>query len=279
MIFSVTEVIYTKIWPNSAKTLIQTIKETKDKADEELFDTGNLSTPVLKKMAKDLYTHIQNGGNLGNLLIKPKIVSQYKKQLKQVKYNGRFIKDKEHVELLYSYSQLRSAKEQLKELIIPTFLSNFSNPITALGESEKVVEQLTLALNIHEWRENLLRNFTFLPMDSFDEEMVQALIENIELLNLKQDIQTNNSILDNLVLTLNETITEKTHPLYVELLNSVQSRDSDSFRQQLEIYSFYQKVKARDEKVNSIYSKLLKDSPCLADTLCQTYADPIWKKD
>lgn len=263
---------------NSAKTLIQTIKETKDKADEELFDTGNLSTPVLKKMAKDLYTHIQNGGNLGNLLIKPKIVSQYKKQLKQVKYNGRFIKDKEHVELLYSYSQLRSAKEQLKELIIPTFLSNFSNPITALGESEKVVEQLTLALNIHEWRENLLRNFTFLPMDSFDEEMVQALIENIELLNLKQDIQTNNSILDNLVLTLNETITEKTHPLYVELLNSVQSRDSDSFRQQLEIYSFYQKVKARDEKVNSIYSKLLKDSPCLADTLCQTYADPIWKK-
>lgn len=261
-----------------AKTLIQTIKVHKDKVDEELFETGNLSSAVLKKMTEDLYAHIQNGGDLGNFLIKPKVVSQYKKQLKQVKYNGQFIKDKDHVVLLYSYTQLRIAKEQLKEIIIPTFLSSFVNPITALGESEQVIEQLTMALNTHDWREDLLNTFPFLSKDSFNDEMIKKLIENITIIELKKAIQTNKSILDQMIDTLKGAIKEKTHPLYFGLLNSVQNRDSDKFQQQHKIYSYFQEVKSRDEKVNTIYSHLLKDSTTLAKSLSETYTDPVWEQ-
>lgn len=261
-----------------AKALIQTIKEHKDKVEEGLFETGNLSTAVLKKMTGDLYTHIENGGDLGNFLIKPKVVSQYKKQLKQVKYNGQFIKDKEHVVLLHSYTQLRIAKEQLKEIIIPTFLSSFVNPITALGESEQVVDQLTQALNIHDWREDLLSTFPFLPKDSFNDEMIKKLIENITIFELKQAIQTNKSILDQMIDSLNGAITEKTHPLYVELLDSVLNRNSDKFQKQLKIFSYYQEVKSRDEKVDTIYSYLLKDSTTLEKSLSETYTDSVWEQ-
>ena len=67
---------------------LQTIKEHQGKFDDELIVTGNLTTAVLKKMAEDLQTHVANGGNLGNFLIKRKVIRQYKDQLQQVKCNG-----------------------------------------------------------------------------------------------------------------------------------------------------------------------------------------------
>ena len=264
---------------NRANSFIQIVKENQGQIEEELFNTGSLSTIVVKKMAEDLYQHVQNGGNLGNFLIKPKIVRQYKNQLEQVTYNGQPIKTTEQVKALYSYSLLRDAKEHLKEILVPAVLSQDSlRPITALNESESAISQLAFALKIHEWRDHVLNIFTFLSRDTFNEEMIQKLCENIEILELKQRIQANNVMLTKISSTLNETIGEKTHPLYQELLVSVQNRNADHFIKKIETYHYYQDVNVRDVTLNDCFSKLVADSPTLAKSLSDTYLDGIWQQ-
>lgn len=264
---------------NRANSFVQIVKENQELVEEKLFHTGNLPTTVVKRMAEDLFEHIQNGGNLGNFLIKPKIVRQYKKQLEQVNYNGQPIKTPEQVKALYTYSLLRDAKEQLKAILVPAILSpKYLSPITALSESENVVNQLTLALKIHEWRDNLLNIFTFLSRDIFNEEMIRKLSENIEILELKQRIQANNVMLTKISSTLNETTSGKKHLLYQELLVSVQNRNADSFIKQIAAYHYYQNVKVRDVALNNAFSKLVTDSPTLAKSLHDTHLNGIWQQ-
>lgn len=262
-----------------ANSFIQIMKGNQGQVEEELFNIGSLSTIVVKKMAEDLYQHVQNGGNLGNFLIKPKIVRQYKIQLEQVTYNGLPIKTTEQVKAFYSYSLLRDAKEHLKEILVPAVLSqDFLSPITALNESESAISQLMIALKIHEWRDNLLNIFTCFSRDTFNEEMIQKLNENIKILELKQRIQANNVLLTKISSTLNETICKKTHPLYEELLVSVQNRNANHFIKLIETYHYYQNVNGRDVTINDIFSKIMADSPTLATSLSVTYLDDIWQQ-
>ena len=181
---------------------------------------------------------------------------------------------------MYSYSLLRDAKEHLKEILVPAVLSSgFLSPITALNESESAISQLAFALKIHEWRDHVLNIFTLLSKKyNFNEEMIQKLCENIEILELKQRIQANDVMLTKLSLTLNETIGEKTHPLYQELLVSVQNRNADHFIKKIETYHYYQDVNVRDVTLKRLSSKLVADSPTLAKSLSDTYLDGIWQQ-
>ncbi|WP_067724577.1 AAA domain-containing protein [Oceanobacillus damuensis] len=263
---------------NNAKKHLQVIQKYNDEADEQLFDTGSLSTAEVRKMAEDLYAHIQNGGNLGNFLIKPKIVREYKTQLEQVKYNGSTIKNNKQVEILYSYAQLRHAKEQIKELLVPRFLNDeLPNALFLLSEYENAIDQLSKAQKVNEWREAVLSKFTFLARDSFNEEKVSKILDNITIYEIEVGIRNNRDYLESAKQELIRLISEETHPLYKDLIDDIASLEVESTQKNISLYKHYQEVMKRDNTLNDIITHLKKESHSLGETLEKTYDDPVWE--
>jgi len=258
---------------------LQIIKKYQGEFDEELIATGNLTTAVFKKMVEDLHAHVTSGGNLGNLFIKAKVVRQYKVQLQQVTYNGSEVKSKDQITLLFAYAQTRYAKEQLHQLLIPAFLApDTIGSITAFSEVQNALSQLTEALHIQEWRNNVLQNNPFLSRDNFNEEMAHALTLNIDILELKTEIQAKSNFIEDTLQKMKEVITDNSHPLYQELIDSIQARDADAIRPILLRYNHFQEVKQRDHTLNTIYLEFMKESPSLTNSLEENYASPDWEQ-
>lgn len=258
---------------------LQIIETYQDKFDEGLITTGNLTTAVLKKMTEDLHAHVASGGNLGNIFMKPKVVRQYKEQLQQVTYNGSEIKSKDQIPMLLAYAQTRSAKEQLQQLLIPAFLLQETlNPNTAFSEVQNALSQLTKALHIQDWRNNFLQKNDFLSRDDFNEEMAQALTQNIDILKLKNDLLSKSKFIDEVIIELKDIITEQSHPLYKELIDSIQTREADKICTILSQYNHFQEVMQRDNTLNTIFLKLLKESPSLTNSLEEYCTNPDWEQ-
>ena len=254
---------------------LQTIEDFKGQFDDQLINIGGLTTVVAKKMAEDLHAHVETGGNLGNFLIKPKVVRQYKDQLQEVTYNRLPIKSDESVTVLLAYAQTNYAQEQLQQLLVPALLSQ-ANP--TFSEVQNALAQLSKALHIQEWRNNLLHKHSFLSIDDFNEKMVEALIQNIDILELRNNILSKSTFLEEVIQKLNDLVTEQTHPLYQELTNSIQARETDAFQENLIHYNHFQEVTKRDHTLNTVFSQLMKESPSLAISLEETYANPVWEQ-
>ena len=262
---------------NQSASHLQTIQDYQEQFDEQLITTGSLTTALLKKMAEDLQGHVASGGNLGNFLIKPKIIRQYTEQLKQVTYNGAALKSNEHVQILHAYAQSRYAKEQIQQLLIPAFLTQETiHPLTAFSEFQNALAQLTEALRIQNWRNELLQKNAFLARDDFNEDMVHAFMQNIDILALKENMNETTTHIENTVWPLKDLLTEQSHPLYQELIYAIDTRNADALHIKLTQYKHFQKVVHRDNTVHTIFTALQKESPTLAISLEQTVANPIW---
>ena len=194
---------------------LQTIEDFKDQFDDQLINIGGLTTVVAKKMAEDLHAHVETGGNLGNFLIKPKVVRQYKDQLQEVTYNRLPIKSDESVTVLLAYAQTNYAQEQLQQLLVPALLSQ-ANP--TFSEVQNALAQLSKALHIQEWRNNLLHKHSFLSIDDFNEKMVEALIQNIDILELRNNILSKSTFLEEVIQKLND-YSDRTNTPIVSRIN------------------------------------------------------------
>jgi very-short-patch-repair endonuclease len=261
----------------NASLYLNTIKEYNEKFDEQLISSENITTAELKKMAEDLHVHVSNGGSFGNFIIKPKIVRQYKIQLQKIKYNGIAIKSTEQIGMLYAYAQTKYAKEQLEKLFTTSFMTkDIINPMTSYSEFQNAFSQLKEALNIQLWRNNILKEHTFLSMDSFDEKMYTALCQNIEIFEIQKDIMIKSTYFDGVIKGIMSEVTEQSHPLYKDLVLAIQTRDNQKYNSIYAQYKHFQEVMQRDHTINTIYSELITESVELAKSLEETYTSPIW---
>ncbi|MFD2212381.1 AAA domain-containing protein [Metabacillus endolithicus] len=264
---------------NNLSSYLKIIKENKDKFEEDLVSTENITTQELKKMFEDLHEHVSNGGTLGNFLFRPKIVSQYKSKLQTVKYNSAEIKTVNQIEILHAYAQYKYSKEKIEGLLVPNFISLDSiNKQMVYLEFENVLSQIELVLEIHQWRNKLIKDYTFLTIDTFNEEMADSLSQNIEIFDIKQNLKEKSELIDQVREMVRSKITEKSHPLYQELLDTIEQRNSNTFRTLHEQYLHYQEVMQRDSSLKNIFIELNIHSSTLVKTLEETFASPIWSQ-
>lgn len=265
--------IYSKV--NEA---LQIILENESKVVEELFNIQSLPLASVRIMAKDLINHINQGGKLGNFLMKPKIVKQYQSQLNQVSYNGQAIKTAHHIHLLNNYVKLCTAKHDIKELLIPAFLEESElNNFTFKSEIELVLSQLEKVLRIHKWREDILSNYDFLNRDIFNEGFLQSAKFNIQIVNLVEKAEKNSEDIKSYVNCVESLITPIVHPLYPSLLEAINMRNISEVNKQLEKYFYYQEVMKRDVTILEVENKLKKISPLLERQLHDSYDNPVWE--
>lgn len=258
---------------------LQIIKSHQGKFDEQLVTSGNLTTAVLKKMAEDLHKHLADGGSMGNFFFKPKTVKQYKEQLQQVTYNGIELKSQDQLNSFLAYAQSRYAKEEIQNILIPTFLSEDAiNPISAFSEVQNAISQLSDALLIEKWRNNLLEQNSFLTRDTFNEDIAEAFSENLDIYQIKEKIKEKTTTIESVTNNLESKVTEQSHPLYKEMIDSIKNRSLQHFNKKLSDYNHFQEVMQRDNTLNTIFSKLGKESPSLANSLEEYYSNPEWEQ-
>lgn len=226
---------------------LKTVTENNQKFDDQLITSENIPPAELKKIAEDLQAHVSAGGNLGNFIYKPKIIRQYSSQLQKIKYNGASINSTDQIEMLHAYAQTVYAKNQIETMLIPTFITSGSiNQLTAYREFENAFTQLNEALNIQQWRNQVINEHTFLTMDSFDEEMVHVLLQNIEIFDVKQSIKDKTITLEEIIQRIKSAITEQSHPLYKEIISAIGLRNTLNYSSSLDLYKHFQEVMHRD---------------------------------
>lgn len=246
--------------------------------EETLFDVKNISLTTLKVMTADLTNHLNQGGNLGNFLIKPKIVKQYKNQLGVITYNGQLLKTPEHIYLLNKYVALESAKQKLKELLVPLFIEeHLMQPVTLKQEVQSIIEQIKIIQEIHDWRENVLNNFDMFSPNDFDEVLIVQLKNNIELFQIEEQLLQLNIKFDDISKEIEDVVTDNTHLLYKELLEAIHVRDSYLFQSVWESYILYQEVKKRDKAVEELTDTLLTHSPLVGTSFISSMKDSKWQ--
>lgn len=211
--------------------------------------------------------------------MKPKIVKQYQSQLKQVSYNGQAVKTAHHIQLLNDYVKLCTAKQDIKELLIPAFLeeSTLNNNFTFISEIELVLSQLEKVLRIHKWREDILSNYHFLNRDIFNEGFVQSAKLNIQIVSLVENAEKNSKDIQSYVNRVESVITLIAHPLYHSLIEAINVRNISEVKKQLKNYFYYQEVMKRDVTLREVENKLKEISPLLERQLHDSYDNPVWE--
>lgn len=258
---------------------LSTYVQYENEVEETLFDVKEISLATLKVMSTDLTTYLDQGGNLGNFLMKPKVVKQYKDQLSVITYNRQLLKTPEQIYLLNKYVLLETAKQKLKELLVPLFIEeHLMKPVTFKQEVQSIMEQLKMIEAIHEWRENVLNKFDVLSPNEFDETLIEQLTNNIQIVQLEKQLVQLQTSLKEITKPIEEVITDSVHGLYKQLLEAMQARNSNLVRSMWESYILYQEVKKRDETVVELKNKLFAHSPLVGASFIETMEDSIWQK-
>lgn len=257
---------------------LSTYVQYENEVEASLFDVKGVSLATLKVMSTDLTMHLNQGGNLGNFLMKPKVVKQYKEQLSVITYNGQLLKTPEQIYLLNKYVLLETAKQKLKELLVPQFVEqHLLQSVTLKQEIQSIIEQLKLIEAIHEWRENVLNKFDILSPNEFDEIFIEQLTNNIQVVQLKEQLEQVQIPLKDSVKTIEKIITDDTHSLYQQLVEAIQARNSNLVHSTWENYKLYQEVNNRDKTVAELKEKLFTHSPLVGALFIETMEDSIWQ--
>lgn len=269
-------------WKELNEQLMQALNtylEYENAVEVSLFNTGDISLATLRVMTKDLVGHLDQGGNLGNFLIKPKVVKQYKEQLSIITYNGQLLKTSDQIYLLNKFVIQESAKQTLKELLIPLFVEeqHLQNVIFK-QEVQAIIDQLEIVLTIHDWREQLLEKFIAFSPNSFDESYIQQLKVNIQIVHLEKNLDELNLILKTVDNSIQAAITEKTHDLYQKLAGAIDMRNGGLVQQIWQEYLLYQEVKKRDEEIENLQQQLLVHSPLIGAVFAKSMDDIIWQQ-
>lgn len=255
------------------------IDNAKNDFDQNLVSVDDVSIASLKKMAEDLSLHFANGGSMGNFLVQPKIVKQYKPTLQKVTYNGLPIKSEEDVKKIHAYARTKYAYENIEKLIVPHLLEEkpFVEDL-AFTEYETVLSQLDVALQIQQWRAALLSDVTSLSADTFNEQLVHSLRANIELFLVKKALQQQSEQLSNLTTTIENELTEKVHPLYANMIAALNERKIEDVQSLWAQYEHFQQVMNHDNTVKTIATEIGVASPALLEQLESTYQQLMWER-
>lgn len=268
-----------KEYNEQLKYAISTYLQYENEVEASLFDVKDISLATLKVMTADLTNHLDQGGNLGKFLIKPKVVKQYKDQLSVITYNAKLLKTPEQIYLLNKFVLQESAKQKLKELLVPLFIDeHLMQPVTLKQEVQSIVEQLNIIDAIHEWREGVLNKFEVISPNGFDESFIEQLKNNIQIVQIEEQLLQMNTKFNDIGKSIEEVITDKTHSLYNELLDALRARNSDLVQRVWEKYVLYQEVKKRDETVIELKNKLVAHSPLVGTNFIESMDDTVWQK-
>lgn len=258
---------------------LSTYLQYENEVEATLFDVKDISLTTLKVMSADLTNHLDQGGNLGNFLIKPKVVKQYKDQLGAITYNGQLLKTPEQIYLLNKYVLLESAKQKLKELLVPLFIEeHLMQPVTLKREVQSIIEQLKIIEAIHEWREGILNKFDVFSPNDFDEVLIEQLKNNIQIVRIEEQLLQLNTTYNDISKPIEDVITDNTHVIYKELVEAINARSSDLVRSLWDNYVLYQEVKKRDETLVELKNKLLAHSPILGAVFIESMDNLTWQK-
>lgn len=258
---------------------LNTYLQYENEVEAALFDVKDISFTTLKVMSADLITHLNQGGNLGNFLIKPKVIKQYKDQLRVITYNGQLLKTPEQIYLLNKYVLLETAKQKIRELLVPVFIEeNLMQSVTIKQEVQSIIEQLKMIEVIHEWREDILNKFDIFTPNEFDELLIEQFKNNIQIVQIEEQLLQKNVMFNDLMKPIEGVITNSIHVLYKELIEAIQARNSDLVHSLWGSYIFYKEVKKRDETVVELKNKLLDHSPLVGARFIESMDDSIWQK-
>ncbi|MBE1555652.1 AAA domain-containing protein [Sporosarcina limicola] len=253
------------------------IDDAKNNFDLNLVLIDGVPTASLKKMAEDLSLHFADGGTMGNFLVQPQIVKQYKPTLQKVTYNGLPIKSEDDVKKIHAYARTKYAYENTEKLVVPHLLEEkpFVEDL-AFTEYETVLSQLNEAIQIQQWRAAVLSDVTSLSADTFNEQLVHSLRANIELFHVKNALQQKSEQLRIATATIENELTVKVHPLYAKMIAALNERKIEDLQALWAHYEHFQQVMNRDNTVKTISNKIGAASPVLLEQLESTYQQPIW---
>lgn len=269
------------IWEKVQENLtphIAIIEELKNNFEPTLVSVEDVPTASLKKMTDDLMIHLKSDGKLGNFLFRPKVIKKYTPTLKKISYNGFPIKSEEDINRIHAYAQTKHAYECIEQLIIPQIIEE--KPFIAdlaLPEYENVLAQLTAALEIHEWRINLLNQFPIFSADTFSEQMVDNLQNNIHVYIVKKKLKYESSLINNAITHMEALNWNNAHPLYSKILYALKERNSVALKAASIDYEHFQLITNWDHAVNNLSIEIKKFSPNLLMEIQSTYENPIWK--
>ncbi len=253
------------------------IDEAKNDFDLNLVAVDGVPTASLKKMAEDLSLHFADGGTMGNFLVQPKIIKQYKPTLQKVTYNGLPIKSEEDIKKIHAYARTKYAYENIDKLIVPHLLEEkpFVEDL-AFTEYETVLSQLNEALKIQQWRSAVLSDVTSLTADTFNEQLVHSLQANIELFLVKKASQQKSELLLITTTSIENGLTAKAHPLYAEIVAALNERIIEDLQSLWAQYEHFQQVLNHDNTVKTIANEIAIASPVLLEQLESTYQQLMW---
>ncbi|MFB1081569.1 AAA domain-containing protein [Jeotgalibacillus sp. JSM ZJ347] len=264
-----------------AKEYYQLILDNKELADVSLLGKGSLSTAVLYKMSEDLHEHVSSGGSIEGFLIKPKIVRDYKTQLKEVSYNGKPIKTDTELQFLVSAARVLYAKEKVKELLSPHFDSHLQDhSVTYVTELNHLIKQIDQVLELEELREEFFKLDTSIRKDELSYNRAIQLRHDIRRIQTKTETEKASEQIQHMIRLIRDAVSNQlnVHPVYEQLINSVETRNHNGVSQLIKEYVHYQEIVERDAVLSDLLKKLDRLSPALRKELEQNADLTMWEK-
>lgn len=251
--------------------------ELKEDIDLELIDLGNVSIKKLRVLIRDFNKHIDQGGTFGNILIKPKVVKEYKEDLKEITYNGKQINKNKQIKFLEDYLKRELAENQLLEKVNSLFNDNESDiKIPDFYESNSLLIQLDIVNNIQEWRKETFLKYEFLSQVISSEESISELQKNIDLVMKTRLLEKMKNKINLSVAPLMNVVSDKTHPVYKNLIDHVAMREEHWLRNAWKKYEEYQIINYREKNIKKFELELKNLSPTIFSSFVQSSTEAVW---
>jgi len=260
-------------------TLVEPLVELADNNSIEIPDTTDIR--ALYEDAIKLKEHLENGGKLGWGLFRPKTVKECINVINTVRIRGHSPSTVEQLSLLCGILRVRIEFEKAWNFWkgwadkIP---GPYALQITILKSMCNTLEDVLSFENLIQKCCEAIRSCAYISEpDWTDEFQVEKFVASCRLAQVRRHKRLVEEKLQSIEAPISSiAVNSKAHPVTIELLNAIRSRDLDEFTKALSKIQELEEYRQRLQQMDEYLSKLSKHLPSLTDELKRTYNELHW---
>lgn len=236
---------------------------------------------VLLEDAKQLKSHLENGGGLGWWLFRPKAVSARLYVIEKVRINGQKADDTPKLQILIQALRVRIGFQKAWKLWNGRCDRNselYSQQLVQLKELCGLIEEIaSLENTLTKLRSFLHECHGLQEPDWNDIKHLRILLNSCALALARKDKKSAHENISDIEMPLTAIVNGgKAHPVVQEILNSIQQRDCTAFARNVRIISMLNHEKSSIQWVEAYLDELQLIVPNLTESLIQTAEDTSW---
>lgn len=253
----------------------------------EITDNNSIEIPNnfdIRKLYEDAFKlkeYIENGGKLGWGPFRPKTVKKRLYVIKTVRINGYPCSTVEHFSLLCDVLHVKIKCDKAWKFwngLVDKTLGPYALQLTSLKSLANALENVLQIEDLILKCREAIQNYTSVkePVWS-DEDQVEKLLASCQLAQIrhqKQFVSEKIHIIETRISSISAN--SKSHPVTIELLKSINSRNSVEFAKALSKIQKLEEECQRLQEVDEYLLKLSRSLPNLTNELMQTCNESYW---